>query len=97
VAQSLKGYIVDVVAATRRHPEVALGISPRGALGLMRAARARAASVGRDYIVPDDLKSLALPVLEHRLMLTPDAQIRGVDREAVLQSVLNSVPVPTAR
>jgi MoxR-like ATPase len=97
VAPSLKGYIVDVAAATRRHPDVALGISPRGALGLMRAARVRAASIGRDYIVPDDLKSLASPVLEHRLVLKPDAQIRGVSREAVLHSVLNSVPVPTAR
>jgi len=97
VAPSLKGYIVDMAAASRRHPDVALGISPRGALGLMRAARARAASIGRDYIVPDDLKSLAPPVLEHRLVLKPDAQIRGVSREAVLQSVLTSVPVPTAR
>ena len=69
VAASLKGYIVDLAEATRRHPRLALGMSPRAALGLLRAARARAAVAGRDYVVPDDLKALALPVLEHRLAL----------------------------
>ena len=69
-------------------------MSPRAALGLLRAARARAASLGRDYVVPDDLKALALPVLEHRLALTGDAQLRGVNRADVLLSVLGSVSVP---
>ncbi|MDP1807191.1 MAG: AAA family ATPase, partial [Acidimicrobiales bacterium] len=72
VAPPLKGYIVDLAAASRRHPSLALGVSPRAALGLLRAARARAASLGREYVVPDDLKLLAGPVLEHRLALTPD-------------------------
>ena len=97
VAPSLKGYIVDVAAATRLHPQLALGVSPRAALGLLRAARARAASMGRDYVVPDDLKVLALPVLEHRLALTGDAQLRGVNRADVLLSVLGSVTVPSTR
>ena len=97
VAASLKGYIVDVAEATRRHPDLALGMSPRAALGLQRAARARAASVGRDYVVPDDLKDLAFTVLEHRLALTPEAQMRGVDRADVLGSALSSVRVPTGR
>ena len=97
VAPSLKGYIVDLAAATRAHPQLALGVSPRAALGLLRAARARAASLGRDYVVPDDLKALALPVLEHRLALTGDAQLRGVSRADLLLSVLGSVSVPVAR
>jgi MoxR-like ATPase len=97
VAPSLKGYIVDLAEASRRHPSLALGVSPRAALGLLRAARARAASLGREYVVPDDLKLLAGPVLEHRLALTPDAQLRGVTRAGVLREVLGSVAVPTVR
>jgi len=97
VAPSLKGYIVDLAAASRRHPSLALGVSPRAALGLLRAARARAASLGREYVVPDDLKSLAGPVLEHRLVLTPDAQLRGVSRDGVLREVLGSVAIPAVR
>ncbi len=94
VAPQLRGYIVDLATATRRHPDLALGLSPRGALALQRAARALAASVGRDYIIPDDLKALAYNVLEHRLILTPDAQVRGVTTAAVVQAVLASVAVP---
>ena len=97
VASSLKGYIVDLATATRRHPDLLLGVSPRAALGLLRAARARAASLGRDYVVPDDLKALAVPVLEHRLVLTPEAEMRGADRAHVLHSLLASLPVPTSR
>ena len=97
VAPALKGYIVDLAAASRRHPGLALGMSPRAALGLLRAARALAASLGRDFVVPDDLKSLAGPVLEHRLVLTPEAQLRGATRQGVLREVLASVPVPQGR
>ena len=95
VAPSLKGYIVDLAEATRRRPELDLGVSPRAALGLLRAARARAASQGREYVVPDDIKSIAPPVLEHRLALSPEAQLRGVNRSDVLAEVLAGVPVPT--
>ncbi|MGI8983629.1 MAG: AAA family ATPase [Acidimicrobiales bacterium] len=97
VNPALKGYIVDLAAASRRHPSLALGVSPRAALGLLRAARARAASLGREYVVPDDLKLLAGPVLEHRLALTPDAQLRGTTRAGVLREVLTSVAVPSVR
>ncbi|MCU1457675.1 MAG: MoxR-like ATPase [Actinomycetia bacterium] len=94
VAPQLRTYIVDIATATRRHPDLALGLSPRGALALQRAARALAASVGRDFIIPDDLKALAFNVLEHRLILTPDAQARGVTTAAVVQAVLAGVAVP---
>jgi MoxR-like ATPase len=97
VAPSLKGYIVDLAAASRRHPSLALGVSPRAALGLLRAARARAASLGREYVVPDDLKGLAGPVLEHRLALSPEAQLRGATRAGVLHEVLGSVAIPSVR
>jgi MoxR-like ATPase len=97
VAAPLKGYIVDVAAASRRHPSLALGVSPRAALGLLRAARARAASLGREYVVPDDLKGLAGPVLEHRLALSPEAQLRGATRAGVLRDVLASVAIPSVR
>ena len=97
VAPSLKSYMVDLAVATRRHPRLALGVSPRGTLALLRAARALAASGGREYVVPDDLKAIAGPVLEHRLMLTPEAQMSGVGQTDVLAEVLSSVPVPTSR
>jgi MoxR-like ATPase len=97
VAPVLKGYIVDVANATRRHPAIALGVSPRASLALQRAARSFAASIGRDYVVPDDLKALAEPVLGHRLGLTPEAQISGIGPGQVLAEVLASVPVPTGR
>ena len=95
VAQSLKGYIVDLADATRRRSDLALGVSPRAALGLLRASRTRAAAAGRDYVVPDDIKALVVPVLEHRLALTPEAQMRGAARREVLGDVLSTVPVPS--
>jgi MoxR-like ATPase len=97
VAPELQGYIVDIVEATRHHRDLLLGVSPRGALGLQRAARALAASIGRAYVVPDDIKALASTVLEHRLVLSPEAQMRGTTPSAVLQHVLDTVPVPAAR
>ena len=97
VAPSLKGYIVDLAEATRRHRDLAIGVSPRAALGLQRAARARAAALGREYVVPDDLKELAFPVLEHRMALTPEAQMRGIGRADVLADAIGSVKVPTGR
>ncbi len=96
VAPALRSYVVDLVDATRRHRDLVLGVSPRGALALQRAARAWAASLGRDYVVPDDLKLLAPAVLEHRLLLSPEAQLRGTSPHDVLTSVLASVPVPGA-
>jgi MoxR-like ATPase len=97
VAPALKGYLVDLAEASRRHPSVALGMSPRATLALQRAARARAAASGRAYVVPDDIKGLAAPVLAHRLLLTPESQLRGADGAAVVAELLRSVPVPSGR
>ena len=96
VAAALRAYIVEVVNATRRDPELALGVSPRGALALQRGARAMAAGVGRDYVIPDDVKALAPAVLTHRLLLAPEAELRGVTADDVLERVLAGVAVPRA-
>jgi len=97
VAPALKGYIIDVANATRAHGAVALGVSPRAALALQRGARSLAASIGREYVVPDDIKELAEPLLAHRMALTPEAQMSGMTVEQVLTEVLGTVPVPTGR
>ena len=95
VAPSLKGYLVDLAEATRRHPQLALGMSPRATLSLMRVARARSAAAGRAYVIPDDLKALARPVLGHRLLVTAEAQLQGISSTEVLEEILRAVPVPT--
>ena len=82
--------------ATRRHPDLELGASPRGALGLQRAARAWAAAAGRDFVLPDDVKRLAAPVLAHRLLPSGDAELRGVTGADVIGELLTSIPVPGA-
>ncbi len=92
--QALKQYAVRLVQSTRRHPDVALGASPRGSLGLLRAAQARAAANGRDYVLPDDLKALAPAVLTHRLILKPNAELRGVTPMSVLAELLDAEAVP---
>jgi MoxR-like ATPase len=97
VTPELQGYIVDIVEASRHHRDLLLGVSPRGALGLQRAARALAASVGRSYVVPDDVKLLATSVLEHRLVLSSEAMTRAVSSADVLTSILETVQVPAAR
>lgn len=94
IAPALQGYIVDLVEATRRNQDLALGVSTRGALALQRSAQALAASVGRGYVVPDDIKMLAPAVLAHRLVVSPEAQLRGVRAGDALRSALGSVPVP---
>jgi MoxR-like ATPase len=93
----VKGYLVDLADATRRHPHLALGMSPRATLSLQRVARARAASLGRGYVIPDDVKALAQPVLAHRLLVTPEAQLQGRSSAAVLAEILETVPVPSGR
>jgi MoxR-like ATPase len=97
VAPALKGYLVDLANASRRHPHLALGMSPRATLALQRVARARAASAGRTYVVPDDLKALAEPVLAHRLLVTPEAQLQGIAAADALAEVLQTVPVPSGK
>ena len=97
VSAELQGYIVDLAEATRHHRDLMLGVSPRGALALQRASRALAASIGRSYVVADDVKALAASVLEHRLLLSSEAMMRGVNPADVLATILDSVPVPTTR
>ena len=97
VSSELQGYIVDLVEATRHHRDLMLGVSPRGALALQRAARALAASIGRSYVIADDVKVLAASVLEHRLLLSSEAMMRGVNPADVLTTILDHVPVPANR
>ena len=97
VAPSLKGYLVDVADSTRRHPRLALPVSPRATLALLWAARARAAAAGRQYVVPDDIKVLAVPVLAHRLLVTPEAQLGGISPADALQEAVRTVAVPAGR
>jgi MoxR-like ATPase len=94
VAPSIQDYIVALADATRKHPDVYLGASPRASLMLLRAARALAASEGRDYVIPDDVKALVVPVLAHRLLVSADAAMAGRTPSAVLVEVLRGVPVP---
>lgn len=94
VSQPVKDYMMDIVETTRTHPDVVLGASPRSTLFLQRLSRSRAASEGRDYVMPDDIKALAAPVLEHRLALRPEAQMRGDTVSDLIDSVLERTRVP---
>jgi MoxR-like ATPase len=91
---SLKEYCVRIVRRTREHRDVSLGSSPRGTLGLLHAGQARAALAGRDFVLPDDIKDIAANVLEHRVMLRPNAELRGLTATAVLDEVLATESVP---
>jgi len=97
IASVLKGYMVDLSEASRTHVGLALGLSPRATLQLARAARAHAAGSGRDYCTPDDVKSVAQPVLAHRVMVRADAAARGLTAELAIDEVLAAVPVPAGR
>jgi MoxR-like ATPase len=88
-------YLVQIADATRRHPALALGMSPRATLGWQRAARALAALNGRSFVIPDDLKVLAHPILGHRLMLTPEAQLQGRGTAEAIDDILRTVPGPS--
>ena len=93
----VKEYIIGLVKATRKHPDVYLGASPRGSIALYKTGQARAAISGRDYVTPDDIKALAMVTLAHRLIISPSARIKNVDPRAVIQEILDSIPVPGAR
>ena len=95
-APSVRNYIVQIVAQTRRNEHLSLGASPRGSLYLMRAAQAAAVLQGREYVVPDDIQRLAVPVLAHRLIVRPEARLSGMAADRVVKSILNSVDVPVA-
>ena len=93
----VREYLVTLAEATRSHPDAALGASPRASLGLFRTGRALALIRGRDYVLPDDIKELAVGVLSHRIVLTPAARMRGVRPERLVSELLDTVPVPGAR
>ena len=93
VDDTVRDYAVRLVHATRSHPDLALGASPRGSLALFKAARAYAALQGRDYVIPDDVKRLALPVLAHRLIVRPQSALRGYTAARVLTDLLEATPL----
>ncbi len=97
VAPELKRYLVELADASRNHRDLLLGVSPRGVLALQRAARTFAASLGRAFVVPDDIKALAPAVLEHRVVLSAEAQLRGVASSSVVAALLDAVAVPVQR
>ena len=94
VESDIEFYMVDLVNATRQHPGVQVGASPRGSLALFKLSRARAALSGRDYVTPDDVKAVAAPALSHRLMLRPDLWVQRVRPEDVVEECLRQVPTP---
>jgi MoxR-like ATPase len=96
VAPTIRRYIVDLVEATRRNSDIYLGASPRSAIMILRAARALAASEERDYVIPDDVKALAVPALAHRVIVTADAVMSGRNAGAIITEVVDEVPVPVS-
>ncbi|HSS02209.1 MAG TPA: MoxR family ATPase [Kofleriaceae bacterium] len=93
-SDAILDYIVDLVRATRERPSIAFGASPRAANMLTTASRAYAALAGRDFVLPDDIKALAVPALRHRVVLAPGAEIEGLTTEAAIRQILDQVPVP---
>jgi MoxR-like ATPase len=93
----VKEYIVDVVRQTREHPDVYLGASSRGSLSIYRLCQARAAMLGRDYVLPDDVKALAVSALGHRIIVGPAARIKDITPEQIVQDILDRLPVPGAQ
>ncbi|WP_330259003.1 MoxR family ATPase [Streptomyces murinus] len=94
VSPEITAYVVDICRATRESPSLTMGVSPRGATALLSTARAWAWLTGRDYVIPDDVKALALPTLRHRVHLRPEAEMEGVTADSVINAVLAQVPVP---
>jgi len=96
VSDAIHAYIVDLVIATRASGKVEVGASPRGTLALLKLARARAAVEGRDYVLPDDVKAVAVPALAHRLVLRPELWVQRIAAEDVVNECLEAVPAPPA-
>ena len=97
VSAPIKEYIADIVRATRSHAAVEFGASPRGSLGLMKAGQAQALVRGREFVLPDDIKSLTVPVIAHRLVLKQQERLRGEDSRALLESILEDISIPSAQ
>ena len=87
-------YIKNIVFKTRNDPQIGIGAGPRASLFLMKTAKARAAILGRDYVTPDDVKELCVPILNHRLVLKPEAELEGLTTTAVINRILSDVEVP---
>lgn len=96
VVEAVKGYVVSLVEATRNHPDIRLGASPRASLHLLRTAKSAAAIAGRDFVLPDDVQRLVAPVLAHRLLLAPSAIVSGRSPEKLLAEIVAKVPIPVA-
>ena len=96
VSGAVKEYITSIVGATRINPLLRLGSSPRGSLGLMRSGQALAALRGREYVLPDDIKSLAVPVLSHRMILREEERLRNTSQEDIVNQILNKISVPVS-
>jgi MoxR-like ATPase len=94
VDELIKRYILDIVTATRQHPDIYLGASPRGSLALYRTSQAHAALAGRDYVVPDDVKAVVGDALGHRVIVSPSARIRNVDGDVLVHDVVGQLAVP---
>jgi MoxR-like ATPase len=94
VSDAIKNYVVELTNRTRHHGDVYLGASPRGSLGLFRTGQAAAALAGLDYVLPDDIKRLAVPVLAHRVIVGPAARLRELSAEKIVQEILDKTPVP---
>jgi MoxR-like ATPase len=94
VENSVRDYVVKIARATRKHGEIELGASPRATLALYQASQAWAGIHGRDFVLPDDVKQMAPHVLTHRLMISPQAQLRGRNPEELVASIVETVPVP---
>jgi MoxR-like ATPase len=94
VEESVRNYIVSVIRATRAHPDIKLGASPRASLGLHQAAQTLAAIRGRNYVIPDDVKYLAVPTLAHRLIAKTEARLRGHTAEEIVNDIISTLPVP---
>ena len=94
VEHSVRDYVIAISAATRRHPEIALGASPRASLGIYQVAQAWAGIAGRDFVLPDDVKRIAPAVLIHRLIIAPQAQLRGQQLDDLVAGIIERVPVP---
>jgi MoxR-like ATPase len=94
VEDSLYNYIIELVRASREHPDVELGASPRGSMALFKGAQALALYLGREYVVPDDIKYMARYVLPHRLILKQEARLRRVRQDTIIEGIVNSLPVP---
>lgn len=97
VARPIKEYIAQIVGHTRQHPDINLGVSPRGAIFLMRAAQAHALLESRDYVIPDDVQKMIEPVLSHRIILKPETRLRDLTPELLLQSIVKGIYVPVIR